>query len=304
MRAEGATTPMSLRHLDFLLQETFTGIRRNAFMSLAAVTTIAASLLVLGAVRLTTANLTHVADSLGDRFEMNVFLKTRLPSDERDRVGKQIAALPAVADCRLVPKEEALPELCQRLDGAVDLSDLGGVNPLPDAYVVRVRDLSRMGEVGETIRKMSGVDEVKDTRKAAETWVKVAHAIQAGGLVAVGLLIVAAAVIVGNTIRLTVYARRLEIGIMQLVGATHNTVRLPFLMEGAFHGIVGALLALVLLAAGYKYLHQELRQALPFLELLPPSGGVLWMQCGLLLGIGCFLGLAGSFLSVRKYLNR
>ncbi|MBI3945880.1 MAG: ABC transporter permease [Armatimonadetes bacterium] len=294
---------MSLRYLDFLLQETFTGIRRNLFMSMAAVTTIAASLLLLGAVRLLTANLNILAASLGSRFEMQVFLRTDVGREERDSLGRQVSGLPGVSGCRLVPKEEALPDLCRRLDGTVDLDDLGGVNPLPDSFIVRVSDLKEMSAVAARIGRLSGVDEVKDTHQAAETWAAVTRAIQMGGTAAAALLVIAAAVIVSNTIRLTVYARRLEIGIMQLVGATSGSIRLPFLLEGMFHGFTGAVVALAALVAGYGYLHDGARHLVPLMELLPPTGSVFRAQLGALLAVGPALGLAGSYFSVRRYLH-
>ncbi|MDH7569081.1 MAG: permease-like cell division protein FtsX [Armatimonadota bacterium] len=294
---------MSLRHLDFMLQETLTGIRRNAFMSLAAVTTIAASLLLLGAVRLTTQNLNQLATALGSRFEMHVFLRPETSKTERDATAKQLAALPGVANCRFIPKEEALPELCRRLQGAVDLSDLGGTNPLPDAFVLQVSDLTQMAAVAAAVRRLPAVDEVRDTHEAAETWASITRAIHAGGIVGVLLLVLAATVIVGNTIRLTVYARRLEIGIMQMVGATRGCIRTPFLLEGMLQGMAGAVLAMALLSAGYLYVHYELRARVPLLELLPPNGALLWEQFRLLVAVGVALGLAGSYWSIRKYLH-
>lgn len=300
---EGAIGRMSLRHLEFLIQETLTGIRRNALMSLAAISTIAVSLFLLGSLRLAVANLDEMTRSLCDRFEMRVFLDTHLATAKRDRLWKEISGLPGVSGCRLIRKEEAWPELSRRLQGAVELSDLQGVNPLPDAFAVRVGDLARMGALSDRIRVLPGVDEVTDTRVAAERMAAIVQAIRLGGSIAVALLAAVAAVIVSNTVRLTVYARRLEIGIMQLVGATNGCVRTPFLLEGALHGMMGALVAIGLLAAGYSYLHGEARSIVPFLELLPPSPGLFWTQSPVLVGSGMVLGLIASFLALRKYLH-
>jgi cell division transport system permease protein len=303
MKPEGATVRMSLRHAEFLLLETFTGIRRNAFMSLAAVSTITVSLLLLGGLRLTIANLTQMAETLAGRFEMRVFLHTHLPTAQRDSLWKEISALPGVTGCRLVSKEEAWPQFRRRLQGAVDLTDLEGENPLPDSFVVRVADLTRMGAVADQIRRLRGVDDVLDTHEEAERVASLTRAVRAGGTLGVVLLVAVAAIIVGNTIRLTVYARRKEIGIMQLVGATNACVQTPFVLEGTLHGLVGALLALLLLGAGYTYLHDQIRQSLPFLELLPPSTSLVLSQSSILLGVGAGLGLLTSALSVHRYLR-
>ena len=160
-----------------------------------------------------------------------------------------------------------------------------------------------MGAISDRIRKLPGVDEVTDTRVAAERMAAMMRAVRVGGAAGVALLVLVAAIIVSNTIRLTVYARRLEIGIMQMVGATGACVRTPFLLEGALHGLMGALLALGLLAAGYAYVHGQARQIVPFLELVPPSLGLFWGQSTVLAGAGTLLGLAASFMAIRKYLH-
>ena len=160
-----------------------------------------------------------------------------------------------------------------------------------------------MGALADRIRVLPGVDEVTDTRVAAQRMAAIVRAILLGGTIAVAILAVVAMVIVNNTIRLTVHARRREINIMQLVGATNACVRTPFLLEGAFHGMAGALGALLLLAVGYSYLHEEVRNVVPFLELIPPSAELLWAQGPALLGAGVGLGLLASLLAVRRYLH-
>lgn len=303
MRRKGAIARMSLRHIEFLLQESFTGIRRNAFMSIAAVSAIAVSLLLLGSLSIVTANLNQLASSLCDRMEMRVFLSVHLPDDQREALNSKITALPAVKQCRLVTRNEAWPELRKHLNGQVTLNDLQGLDWLPDSFMVQVRDLGQMGSIAEQIRAFPGVDEVVDTHETADKLVAITKAIQAGGYLAVGLLLIAAAIIVSNTIRLTVHARRLEISIMQLVGATNGCVRTPFLLEGLFQGLMGSLFALLLLGGGYVYLHRMIRQAVPFLEILPPDYRLFAPQIGILVGIGLCLGLLSSYLAVRKYLR-
>ncbi len=297
---------MSLRHIDFLLQETFTGIRRNLFMSLAAVSSIAAAMLLLGALRLVLGNLDRAAEAVGSRFEMRAYLAASVSPEHRDRLARQIASMRGIESCRLVTKEQALPELCARLSGTVTLSDLGPENPLPDAFVVRVHDPAKMGALADRVRKLPGVDEVVDTREAAQVWAAVTRGVKRGGLVAVGLLLLAAAIIVSSTIQLTVHSRRLEIGIMQLVGATPGCVRTPFLLEGALQGLAGALVAVALLSAGYSYLYSQLgdvRQVVSFLDLVPPARALLWSQAGPLTAIGVALGLASSYLATRRHLK-
>ncbi len=294
---------MSLRQFEFLLQETFTGIRRNAFMSMAAISTIAVSLVLLGGVRLATTNLEELAGTLTDRFEMRAFLKIQIAGEARTRLWKEISSVPGVTGCRLVTREDAWPDLQKRLEGAVDLGDLQGVNPLPDSFVIRVRDLTQMAAIANRIRGFAGVDEVTDTHEAAERVAALTRVIMLGGTFAALLLFIAAAVIVSNTIRLTVYVRRLEISIMQMVGATNWFIRLPFLFEGVFHGVMGAALAMAMLALGYSYLHGEIRRAVPFLEVLPPTNALFLAQAGILAAVGAGLGLASSYLSVRRYLR-
>jgi len=235
------------------------------------------------------------------KIEISVFLRDNVAAAEAQKVAADISADPRVRSVVYVPKSEGLRQMRERLRGQIDTSLLT-TNPLPDALRVQVVDPNDVIAVATSIRRESGVASVEYAADAVQKLLRISDVLGRIGLGIVGLLVFTAAIIISNTIRLTVFARRREIAIMQLVGASSSYVRLPFIFEGLLDGVLGSALALALLEVARYQLLPKLTLALPFLPMR--AAGNDQLAFGLeLLGTGAAVGIVASWVSVGRYLR-
>ncbi len=276
-------------------------MRRGGLMTLAATTTMLVALAVAGGGALVSANLVHLATLLEDQVEVVILLRDGLAPAQHQRTLAAVEALPGVRRAVLVGRAEALRRLQATYGMPASLAASLPSNPLPDSIEVRVRDAGRIREVAEAARRLPGVDDVVFGTPVVDRLVAVTRAVRVSAAVVAGVLAAAALLIITNTIRLTVSARRQEIEIMTLVGATPGFIRGPFLWEGALQGGLAAAAASCLLGAGYAWLAVRVEASLPFLPLLPPPA-VLPGVLALVWAVGVAVGIGGSALGLRRYL--
>ncbi len=299
---------MSLSGLSFLIAEAAKNIRRNGLMSLAALTTVAISMAVLGGALFTLYRLHQFAEAQPRQFEIAVFLRGDVDRDDVEGIRKRILAIPGVATVSLTTKEQALADLQQKdaAAGTGIASALGG-NPLPDTLNVRLSDPHANNRVASILRSRNRFPEVEGVREDRETLEKlfmVQRVIRNVGGVAAALLLLATAFVIQNTIRLTVLARRREIRIMQLVGATPGFIRLPLVLEGIFYGVAGSLIAggLVLFVVAQVSSYGS-RLVSPIAQTMPPALGPQ-ITLSVFVCLGAVIGWIGSALSIRRFLKR
>ncbi len=286
----------------YVLTEAAMGFRRNGLMTVAAVTTVLVTLLMVGAALLGGVNLAHIAQILEAQVEVIAFLKDGLPAAELTQLQRAVAALPGVTAVRLVSRAEALRRLQQRLGGTAAFADIAEANPLPDSLEVRVAEPRSIAESAEIIGRQRGVVEVSFGTQVVERLMTLTRGIRILTALTALLLALVALIIVLNTIRLTVIARRTEIEIMELVGATPWFIRWPFLIEGMLQGAVAAAMTALILGTVYTLAVRRLEESLPFLPLVPATQVVLPLV-GVVLSMGIGLGAAGSALAVRRFLR-
>ncbi len=283
-------------------------IRRNGLMSVAALTTSAISLTVLGGALFTLYRLHQFADAQPRRFEISVFLRPEIPRSDVKEVRRRIQALPFVERVTLFTKEQAYAELQQadRESSTAIVAALGGANPLPDRLDVRLTDASATDAIAGVLQdrnRFPQVDRVRTARDAVQVFLGIQRLVRnvGGGLAA--MLFIGTAFVIQNTIRLTVLARRREIRIMQLVGATPGFIRMPLVLEGMFYGVVGALVAgAVVLFVVAQVSAYGRRIVSPLAHSMPPAAGP-WTVLAVLVAIGAILGCLGSVLSIRRFLK-
>ncbi|MCS6777706.1 MAG: permease-like cell division protein FtsX [Chloroherpetonaceae bacterium] len=295
---------MRLSSLGFLLHEAWLNIRRNGLMSLATLGTVTVALTVLGASLWTIFRLSEYAQFQPRRFDrIDLFLLPDVSRERAETLRDQIAHLPGVARVRLIPREQAWADL-QASEPL--LTEALEENPLPDKLEVEVRDIAQIQAIAHNFRDQTAypdVERVVDAGEAVRVMLGLARVVKVvGGSASAGLFI-ATLFLVYNTIRLTVFARRREIRTMQLVGATPGFIRLPLLLEGLFHGVVGALLAsgiLLLCAREVSRFVASLRSPLigDVPSLLSP-----WHVPAVLVALGALIGLVGSYLAIRRFLR-
>lgn len=267
-------------------------------MAIAAVTTIALSLGVLGAFALMALGASNFSSSQVSSFQIAVFVKG--DDDTAKAVAEEVKRMEGVASIQVRDRDTEWAEF-KRQHPDIESAGLPR-NVLPHAIDVKVSNPERLPMIAAKIRTMSNVDAVKEGRETLSRVMAVAHLIKLLSVVGVLVLLVTAIFIISNAIKLTLYARRLEIRIMQLVGATNQFIRLPLVIEGIVLGGIGALVAWGLLMAGSRYLTYVAHRITPLVSQF--SSGLDGRQLmALLLVLGVAIGAAGSFVSMRRFLR-
>jgi cell division transport system permease protein len=298
------------RFLAFSVGRALQGIRRNALMSLAAIATMLLMLLLLAGFWLLQAGLTAGVTYVEEKVEIVADLRDVPGADavlvvQARAVAADVAALPQVREVRYVSKDEALARFRERLRerGQVDLTGYLDRNPLPASLEVSLVDPRAYQPVVDLLASRTEVvDDVVEVQQLIERLTSVTNVLRTGGLVILLLVGVVVLFIIVNTIRLAVVARREEIEIMRLVGASDAFIRWPFIFEGAFVGLLGAAAALLVLALLAPPVGDMMYG---FFRVLPLEFGSITRDLVLLvIGTGLGVGILGSWLSVRSYLTR
>ena len=285
----------------FFLGEVLANLTRNKGMQLTAIGTVAVTIVLLGAFLYTRETLSKLSAGLLSRIEISVFLADRVDDKQGRAIALRISSDPRVLAVTYIPKADGLRQLRERLHGEIDTSLLT-MNPLPNALHVRVKNPDDVHAVARTIEKTPGVASVQYAQDAVTKVLLLTDTVGKIGLGMILVLVFVAAVIIANTIRLTVFARRREIAIMQLVGATNGYIRGPFLAEGFIVGALGALLAVSCLFVARAEVLPKIMTALAFVpfEIAHVDEPHLVMQ---LLAAGTVVGVLSAWFSVSRHLR-
>jgi len=290
---------METNTLEFLVSQAGRAIRRNGLMTLAAICNMAVSLAILGAFALVAVNLDHMASMQANSTVVTVDLAK---GADAQAVESALLADNRVAKARFVSKDEALAELAKknRMDiGALKLLD----NPLPDSVRVQAADPNQINGIVAAAKGVRGVAEVRYGGQVTEKLLAVSRGVKKAGLMLGIVLGFATLLVVNTTIRLTIYARRREVRVMQLVGATNWFIRMPFLLEGMFHGLIGGVLAATLLLVGYSYASDRIAQTLSFLDLIVGARSLALLAVGITV-CGLVFGAVGALMGLQRYLRQ
>ncbi len=294
-----------MKSLRYLLGEGVRNIWSNRTMSLASVGVLVSCLLLTGAAVLFSLNINAAMKSIEGTNSVRVYMKEGLPVLSAVKTGSEIKKLDNIKSCKFIPKDDAIARVMSML-GEKDAALLNGMtgkdNPLPDAYQVSFRDLSKYKDTVAKIQKISGVGSVNDYSDIAAKLTKLDHIVTTGGFWIVLLLSLVSLFIISNTIRATMFSRRLEINIMKSVGATNWFVRIPFVVEGMVIGLISGILSSGILRLLYSRLTMTLTSIVRF---SPIAGGSIWGRLTLVfLLAGCLFGALGGIISIGKYLRK
>lgn len=282
----------------YFLREVLTNIRRSPLMSIASVTTVLVLTLILGYFTTVMVNLEALANSLLDEVQVVAYL-----DDDANQVSvaQQLERIPGVQKAHFVSKETALNKLVERMQGRIKVDDLTR-NPLPDSYEVSVASADDLEMVAKRAERIAGVARVKYGEEIAQRMLRFNALVRGVGVVVLGLLFLSTVLIVSNTIRLTVFARRKEIEIMQMVGAAEWFIRWPFILEGVLQGLLGSVLAAVVVGGSYAMVIPKLTETISFLPMVEAQNMLPTLLPILILN-GAFVGALGSLVSVNKFLK-
>lgn len=284
-----------LDRLDFLIGEALVALRRNSWMTFASVTTAAVAIFLLGSLAFAYRGVNDYAKSLPGILDMRVFLKDGVKAEHISATANKIRSLPGVAAVYWIPKDKAWAEK-KRTDPNIP-PDLE--NPFPHSYKVVLKNIENADDVKRYVAAMPAIakDGVVYLEDLQELLTQVLFLLRTTGLGLGGLMLLTSGVLIYNAIRLTIMARRREIRIMHLVGATKATVVLPLLIEGVLQGALGGAIATFLLWSGHRGLDSLLEKSTSLFR-LPALPIVPWLL--LLMGIGAAYGLVCSVLAARE----
>lgn len=288
-----------LSKLEFFITETVTSFRRHPTMAFAAITCVAAALFAVGLVGVSLANLHHAVRTAEDKVRFSVFYRLDTSRDDALRANSRIELLSRVESVKFVSKETGWAEMTKDNE---DLPMLIGRNPLPDSSEVKPKDIRDIPTLAKTIEEWPEVEKVRYVQQVSSTLENISAGLGRVAAIAGIVLVVLSLVIIHHTIELTLYARRREIFIMSLVGATPATIAMPFLLEGIAYGLAGAAVAFGCVSALYNYVANSLLEK--YNTHLLTDAALTQYGILLLLAGGLVLGLFGSLVSVIKYLNR
>lgn len=285
----------------YLVKEGFKNVWNNRIMSIASVCVLISCLVLTGAAGLISLNVAKAVESVGQTNETTVYLKDEVTGLEAVYLGKEIEKIDNIISATFYSKEDAILDFKDSLPEDVFMNMQGDDNPLPDAYIIAMEDLSKYDETIAQVMKLEGVDSINNRSEIAKKLTDISNLVSSVSFLIVLALMIISLFIIANTIRATMYSRRFEISIMKSVGATNSFVRLPFLVEGVVIGIFSSLLATGALAFVYEAVMTAVRefvhiQTIPFSDVFPYVI-ILFVSSGIV------IGAIGSFISIRKYLK-
>ena len=296
------TTAMKVNTLKRHFRESFKSLGRNSWMTLASVSAVTVTLLLVGVFALIMMNLNKVASDLENDVEIKVLIdETADEAAEKELLAK-IEKLPEVTEMTYSTKEEELTDLVK--DFGDDFKLFEQSNPLRNVVYVKASEPQQTASLAKKIDKYEYTYDVMYGEGKVEKLFNVLNVSRNVGLVLILGLLFTAIFLISNTIRITIIARRDEIEIMKLVGASNSFVRIPFLLEGMWLGILGSIIPITVVITLYYNIYKKVSPKLQgeFIQLLDYSP-LVYQVSSLLLLIGVLIGIWGSFMSVRKFLK-
>ena len=290
----------------YLLGEGFRNVFHNKKSSGASLAIMCATMLIFGLFFMIIENLNNAVETLETQQGMQVFIQKTATDAQMEQIGEQIQAIDGVNKVTFVSKEDALNQTKEKLkDKQALIAGWDEANPFKASYLVTLTDLKLSSQVQDEIKKIDNIDSIQSRDETINGLVAIANGVRIISAVILTLLVLISIFIIGNTIKLTVHARRKEISIMKYVGATDSFIRWPFVIEGIIIGIVAAALSILVLGIAYSLIANAASNSIIStmgIKLLSFTDmTTLLVVVYMVLGIG--IGALGSSISMRKYLQ-
>ena len=298
---------MRFNVINYLVKEGISNLFKNEKSTMSSLMIMCATMFIFGLFFVIGENINAYVKSIADAQGIRVFIEDSATDEEIDDIGEEIKNIQGVRNVVLVSKEEALesmkelvgPELAEGYENADDII-------YPVSYEVTLDDLELNEQIQEEIKQIEKVDDIRSANEEIELIVKIAKGVKKVTATILVLLIIISTAIISNTIKLTVHARRKEISIMKYVGATNSFIRWPFVVEGIIIGVIAALLSVAIIGIAYTAIAGKLSEIvlidMMYLNLIEFKD-MFNLIITVYLGLGIGIGVIGSCISMKKYLE-
>ncbi len=295
---------MKANNFKYYVAQAVRSVFRNGLMSVTSIFTVVCCMIILGLFMTISINVNHIAAQLEQQCEVQAFIQEDYTDKQVSAVQKNVKAIANVASVEIFSKEDTLAYMRDMSEDNASLLEgyEGEDNPFRDSLKITLKDLSQLKPTLDAIGKVKGIAEVSDKQTVMENILRISNGIKNVSFWGMLLLCLVSIFIIANTIKLAVYARRKEIGVMKFVGATDWFIRWPFIIEGIIIGIVGALIAYGLISWGYIALVSKANIGIDMFT-FKPYAEVTWYMLGMFVFIGAVIGALGSAFSIRKHLD-
>ena len=293
-----------MRRFGYYWKEGFRNIFKHGFISIAAVLIMVACLLLTGTVTLIAYNIDLSITELQQSNEIVVWIDENLTTREARALGSEFDQIDNIATIEFIDRDEALEDYRQELgDDAYILEDFGSDNnPLRNSFVFTMKDPSLAEDTIAQIEAVEGADDVRADEAVISRLMQIQNVFNIVALAMVVGLAVISIFIISNTVKLAMFARREEISIQKIVGATNWFIRWPFVIEGMVLGLLAGGLAFLAQWGLYTELHGIVSGVIPYFQIVPFES-VRWLVLGVYCGAGVLFGIGGSVTSIRKFMN-
>ena len=292
------------RNIGYYAREGLKGIASHGFMSFAAITIIAACLLITGSFSLVAVNIDHTLSQLMAENEFLAYVDDSLSDEEAMALQGQLESLDNVANVKFISRQEAKENYLSSIDADDDLYSSLPSTVLRHRYSIRVNDISKLSDTLAAVRAVNGIAETNAALDVANGFVTLRNVVAIVTVGLVGVLLVISLFIISNAIKLATLSRQEEIAIMKMCGATNGFIRMPFVFEGMILGLASAAIGFALQWGLYELLLQAIQgysriqfiALIPFVKLAP-------IMAAAFAGVGLVVGIFGSLMTIRKYLQ-
>lgn len=295
-----------LRMISRDFRDAVKSVFRNISLSMASLSCIVITLILVALAIITSYNINNFSKNIKNDFTIVVFLENEIDQEGISEVKTKIIENKNIEEYTFQGKQDIAKEMMEASDIYKNIMETWSEedNPLKDTFVIKVKDIDKITKTAQDIEKISGVYSVNYGEGIIEKFLKIFKMIEKALIIVVVLFVLITMLLITNTIKLTIFARKREIEIMRLVGASNFNIELPFIFEGFILGFFGSILPVITIIYGYTYLFDNFDGQIfsPFIKLVEPTPFVYAIAL-IILSLGIFVGMFSSFRAVKKYLK-
>ncbi|APT18943.1 cell-division associated ABC transporter, membrane FtsX subunit [Amylolactobacillus amylotrophicus DSM 20534] len=294
---------MKTATINFHIRESLKSLKRNGWMTVAAISAVGVTLLLVGIFLSAVFNINKISNDIESDVRVRVAIQKDTTKAEREKLTTEISKVDGVDTIKFSSKENELKKLVKVYGSSFSM--LGGdSNPLMDMLIIKAKNVSETKKIAQSVKSLEHVSEVNYGGNKAKQLFNIMATVRRIALIFSIILLLVAIFLIANTIRITIISRGNEIEIMQLVGATNRFIRTPFILEGAWTGILGSIIPIIIVDLVYQFVFKSMSVGLANAgySLLSPASVLIGLDL-LIVAIGAGIGALGSVISIRRYLK-